>query len=177
MYVSILYHKCMYVHQKTNYMSDYSLLGCYEIRDVSTFMWSYTIITITITTKLVAYAQDILMCEKLMSAVMFAARIGNSYLSEQKMVAIHSWGRHARVNIEIIHRCSESLIHTPREQHCLVHFIAVSFLVFQYKFSCSSRTSHKLLSSGIFRKLCFSNQKLLCIHRICLQMNFMRQIK
>jgi len=60
----------------------------------STFMWSYT-------TKLVAYAQDILMCKRLMSAVMFAARIGNSYLSEQKMVAIHSLGRYARVNIEV----------------------------------------------------------------------------
>jgi len=49
----------------------------------------------------VAYAQDILMCKRLIFAVTFAARIDNSYLSEQKMVAIHSWGRYARVNIEV----------------------------------------------------------------------------
>jgi len=46
-------------------------------------------------------AQDILMCKRLMCAVMFAVRIGNSYLSEQMMLAIHSWGRYTRVNIEV----------------------------------------------------------------------------
>jgi carbonic anhydrase/acetyltransferase-like protein (isoleucine patch superfamily) len=78
----------------------------------------------------VAYAQGILMSKRLIFAVMFAVRIGNSYLSEQKMVAIHSWATYTSVINEVSTIAEESLIHIPREQHCLVHYTALSFLVF-----------------------------------------------